>query len=54
MCRRSSHTLFRVVNHLRDVGHFLVLGATGSGKSTLGNWLRAMWLQYAAHPGEAL
>jgi type IV secretion system protein VirB4 len=41
------HTLFRVVNHLRDLGHFLVLGATGSGKSTLGNWLRAMWLQYS-------
>ena len=40
------HTLFRVVNHLRDLGHFLVLGATGSGKSTLLNWLRAMWLQY--------
>src|SRR5215813_11703824 len=40
------HTLFRVVNHLRDVGHFLVLGATSSGKSTLGNWMRAMWLQY--------
>jgi type IV secretion system protein VirB4 len=43
----EQHTLFRVVNHLRDVGHFLMLGSTGSGKSTLGNWLRAMWLQYA-------
>jgi type IV secretion system protein VirB4 len=41
------HTLFRVVNHLRDLGHFLCLGATGSGKSTLLNWLRAMWLHYA-------
>src|SRR6516165_9115332 len=40
------HTLFRIVNHLRDLGHFLVLGSTGAGKSTLGNWLRAMWLQY--------
>src|SRR5712691_11048890 len=39
-------TLFRVVNHVRDVGHFLVLGATGSGKSTLGNVLRAQWMQY--------
>src|SRR5439155_2117709 len=39
-------TLFRVVNHVRDVGHFLVLGATGSGKSTLGNFLRAQWIQY--------
>jgi type IV secretion system protein VirB4 len=40
-------TLFRVVNHVRDVGHFLALGATGSGKSTLGNVLRAQWMQYA-------
>jgi type IV secretion system protein VirB4 len=44
--RTDENTLFRVVNHLRDVGHFMVLGATSSGKSTLGNWLRAMWLQY--------
>ncbi len=42
----DQHTLFRVVNHVRDLGHFLVLGSTGAGKSTLGNWLRAMWLQY--------
>jgi type IV secretion system protein VirB4 len=39
-------TLFRVVNHVRDVGHFLVLGATGAGKSTYGNYLRSQWLQY--------
>jgi type IV secretory pathway VirB4 component len=39
-------TLFRVVNHVRDVGHFLVLGATGTGKSTLGNFLRSQWMQY--------
>jgi type IV secretory pathway VirB4 component len=39
-------TLFRVVNHVRDVGHFLVLGSTGSGKSTYGNVLRSQWLQY--------
>ena len=42
----EQHTLFRIVNHLRDVGHFMVLGSTGAGKSTLANWLRAMWLQY--------
>src|SRR6266568_3582344 len=42
----EGQTLFRVVNHVRDVGHFLVLGATGSGKSTLGNFLRAQWMQY--------
>src|SRR6266436_949233 len=39
-------TLFRVVNHTRDLGHFLVLGATRSGKSTFGNVLRSQWLQY--------
>ena len=38
--------LFRVVNHLRDLGHFLVLGATRSGKSTLANFMRVMWMQY--------
>jgi len=42
----EQNTLFRVVNHTRDLGHFLVLGATRSGKSTFGNFLRAMWLQY--------
>jgi type IV secretion system protein VirB4 len=38
--------LFRVVNHQRDLGQFLVLGPTRSGKSTFGNFLRAMWMQY--------
>src|SRR5262245_52130989 len=38
--------LFRVVNHLRDLGHLLLLGATRSGKSTLANFMRAMWMQY--------
>jgi type IV secretory pathway VirB4 component len=38
--------LFRVVNHLRDLGHFLLLGDTRSGKSTLGNFMRAMWMQH--------
>ena len=36
----------RIVNHLRDLGHFLLLGDTRSGKSTLGNFMRAMWMQY--------
>jgi type IV secretion system protein TrbE len=40
------NTLFRVINHVRDAGHFLLLGATGSGKSTFGNFLRAYWMQY--------
>jgi type IV secretory pathway VirB4 component len=46
-CHTEHNTLFRVVNHIRDLGHFLMLGSTGSGKSTLGNWLRACWMQYA-------
>jgi type IV secretory pathway VirB4 component len=29
-----------------ECGHFLVLGATGAGKSTFGNFLRAQWMQY--------
>jgi type IV secretion system protein TrbE len=41
------NTLFRVINHVRDLGHFLILGATRSGKSTLANFLRASWMQYA-------
>ena len=40
------NTLFRVVNHVRDLGHFLLLGKTRSGKSTLANFLRACWMQY--------
>jgi type IV secretory pathway VirB4 component len=42
----EQHTLFRVVNHVRDIGHFLVLGSTGSGKTSLGNFLRSQWMQY--------
>jgi type IV secretion system protein TrbE len=52
--RTEGNTLFRVVNHFydeqsgdfRDLGHFLTLGYTGSGKSTLSAWLRLMWHQY--------
>ena len=40
------NTLIRIVNHIRDLGHFLVLGATRAGKSTLLNILRAAWMQY--------
>ena len=40
------NTLIRIVNHVRDLGHFLCLGATRAGKSTLLNLLRAAWMQY--------
>jgi type IV secretion system protein VirB4 len=42
----AGRTLLRIVNHIRDLGHFLVPGPTRSGKSTLGNFLRLMWMQY--------
>jgi type IV secretion system protein VirB4 len=35
-----------VVAHLRTLAHFLLLGNTQSGKSTLANFMRAMWMQY--------
>jgi type IV secretion system protein TrbE len=37
-------TLFRAVNHVRDVGHTLILGPTGSGKSSLLGLMTAQWL----------
>jgi type IV secretory pathway VirB4 component len=42
----ETNTLFRVVNHVLDVGHTLVLGPTGSGKSTLLGLMTAQWLKY--------
>ena len=40
------NTLLALVNHILHLGHFLLLGATRSGKSTLLNLLRAAWMQY--------
>jgi type IV secretion system protein VirB4 len=40
------NTLIRLVNHIQELGHFLCLGATRTGKSTLLNILRAAWMQY--------
>ncbi|HSX80462.1 MAG TPA: hypothetical protein VLQ80_18065, partial [Candidatus Saccharimonadia bacterium] len=40
-------SLIRLVNHVQGLGHFLLLGATRSGKSTLLNLLRSQWMQYA-------
>ena len=41
------YQLVRIVNHVYEVGHFVAVGPTGSGKSTW-LWLLAMyWTQYA-------
>lgn len=42
----AGRTLLRIVNHVRDLGHYLVPGPTRSGKSTLGNFMRLMWMLY--------
>src|SRR5262245_4450890 len=39
-------SLFRVVAHLRTLAHFLLLGNTQSGKTSLANFMRAYWMQY--------
>ena len=39
-------SLIRLGNHILGLGHFLLLGATRTGKSTLLNLLRAYWMQY--------
>ncbi len=40
-------TPFRLNLHTDDVGHTLVVGATGAGKSVLVNALVAQWMRYA-------
>lgn len=42
-------TVFRVVNHVLDNGHFMVLGPTRSGKSVLLALMVAQWLE--RYPG---
>jgi type IV secretion system protein VirB4 len=46
--------IVRLVAHLRDLAHFLLLGATRSGKSTLANFMRAMWMQYLGRKPRSL
>jgi type IV secretion system protein TrbE len=42
----EGNTLFRVVNHVLDNGHFLCPGPTRSGKSTLCGMMVAQWFRY--------
>lgn len=47
-------TPFRLDLHVGDVGHTLVVGPTGAGKSVLLTTFAAQWLRYdAAHPNGA-
>ena len=43
---RSSGSPFRLSLHVGDVGHTLVVGRTGAGKSVLVGTLAAQWLRY--------
>jgi type IV secretion system protein TrbE len=40
------NSLIALVNHILGLGHWLLLGPTRGGKSTLLNLLRAYWMQY--------
>ena len=44
--RTDGSTPFRVNLHVSDVGHTLVVGATGAGKSVLLTTAAAQWLRY--------
>ena len=44
----DTSSLFRVVQHVRDVGHTMVFGPTGAGKSVLAAFLVAQW--FARYP----
>ena len=44
---RREHTPFRLCLHEGDVGHTLIVGATGAGKSVLVGLLLAQWRRYA-------
>lgn len=43
----QGRTPFRLVNHLGDVGHQMIIGPTGSGKSVLLNMLAAQFRRYS-------
>jgi type IV secretion system protein VirB4 len=48
MAETSGSTPFRLTTHIGDVGHMLVVGPTGAGKSVL---LALMALQFRRYPG---
>jgi type IV secretion system protein VirB4 len=46
VARTTGSTPFRLVLHVGDVGHTMVVGPTGSGKSALLAFLALQWLRY--------
>ena len=47
MARTDGSTPFRLDLHVGDVGHTLVIGPTGAGKSVLLSFLALQWKRYA-------
>lgn len=47
VARTSGSTPFRLALHVGDVGHAMVVGPTGAGKSALLSFLALQWLRYA-------
>ena len=54
LAKTEATSLVRVVHHVRDVGHSLLLGSTGSGKSTMVGFGMAQWLMYPTTRGTIL
>ncbi len=46
VARTTGSTPFRLVLHVGDVGHAMVVGPTGSGKSALLSFLALQWFRY--------
>ncbi len=46
LARTTGSTPFRLVLHVGDVGHAMVVGPTGSGKSALLSFLALQWFRY--------
>ncbi len=46
IARTTGSTPFRLVLHVGDVGHAMVVGPTGSGKSALLSFLALQWFRY--------
>ena len=54
LARTEQSSLVRIVHHVRDVGHMMILGNTGAGKSTFVGFGMAQWLMYPHTRGTIL